>query len=151
MKPILTLPIKPTPLVAMERPFFSGSVPLPPSVNASYKIVQFSNYHRRIGPTPELETFKLEASLWLKRHAEIDKEVLEAIQSTDEHTPLACEVRAYFVTEWKRDLDGILKASIDAAFDYLGLNDRLIVDLHARKLIDRANPRVELELRCIAR
>lgn len=160
MNPIVSLPIKNTDDQPTERLFFVGSVPLPPSVNASYQVIKVKVLDKktgrhvikhRIGPTPDLEAFKLQADSWLKRHAPVDKEVLETIQHANEHTPLDCVIRGYFVTMWKRDLDGIIKASVDALFAHIGLDDRLVVHYDVTKLVDRDNPRVEIELRLLAR
>ncbi len=54
-------------------------------------------------------------------------------------------------TEWKRDLDGVFKFAIDAAFNKMGLNDNLVVSIEAEKLVDASDPRVEIEVRCVVR
>jgi Holliday junction resolvase RusA-like endonuclease len=47
------------------------------------------------------------------------------------------------------DVDAGEKAAIDAVFHYLTLNDNLVVDKHTTKEVDREDPRVEVELRCV--
>lgn len=129
-----------------ETPFFIGSMWLPPSVNGSYQIIKASNGHATIGATPELEQFKEAAALTLTR-ATCDQAALQTIlaaKAKHKHIPLAVHLDAYFSTMWKRDLDGVFKAAIDAAFTSLGLNDNLMVRFSSDKLVDASNPRVEI-------
>lgn len=134
-----------------ETPFFTGSMWLPPSVNASYQVVKASNGHATFGATPALEQFKQEAALTLNQ-ATCDQAALQTIlaaKAKRKHIPLAVHLDVYFSTMWKRDLDGVFKAAIDAAFTHLGLNDNLIVQFSSNKLVDATNPRVEISLALI--
>lgn len=148
VKPLDT---RPQPLL----PFFVARMPLPPGVNASYKIVKLFNSENgissmRLGPTPELEEFK-ESSGWeLKVAPTCDWLVVEAIKTSKKvKVPLAVKVRFYFPTLWRCDVDGGEKHAIDAAFRHLGLNDNLILDLHVTKDADREDPRCEIEICCL--
>lgn len=119
----------------------SAILPLPPGINASYK----SGKGRFYG-SPELAYFKAEAYAVLRQQAIVDWMAISVIQKSKKKTPLTISINFYFPTLWKRDIDGGEKAVIDAAFDYIGLNDNLIVDKHTRKFVDRENPRCEIAL-----
>jgi Holliday junction resolvase RusA-like endonuclease len=134
------------------RPFFTGTVPVPPSVNAAYQIVQMREGSRvtgvRIGSTDALEQFKKDAALMLTQGYH-NWSLINAIRQSKIKTPLVVRLQAYFSSEWKRDLDGIIKYTIDAAFERLELNDNLVVKVEAEKLVDPREPRVEIEIRCV--
>ena len=135
-----------------EEPFFSGILPLPPSINRSYK----SFYNAKTGKsafagTATARNFKKSASNTLKS-AEVDWKTVEAIQAAKQkkkQIPLEMTLHFYFEHMWMRDIDSGLKAATDAAFKYLKLNDNLIIDLHIKKRMDKSNPRVEVSI-CIA-
>lgn len=128
------------------QPFFRGSVPLPPSVNQAYKVISVHGCNR-IGPSQDLEDFKEWAALSLKSDQTfLDQQVLNAIKSTREKTPLWVSTRGYFETMWRRDLDGIIKFVVDAAFAHIHMNDNLVVHVEADKFVDRENPRVEVAI-----
>jgi crossover junction endodeoxyribonuclease RusA len=55
----------------------------------------------------------------------------------------------HFETPYRRDLDGGLKIALDAVCEALGVDDRMVVDLHLTKQIDPLAPRLELELEVI--
>lgn len=146
------------------KPFFTATLPLPPSVNESYKIVrvprkQSSNrltprifaegeYAQRLGATAKLEAFKSEAA-YLLRNAKVNHTILETLQlSKRKKTPLSVHIQFYFPTLWKKDVDGGIKPVQDACFKYLGLNDTLATCVSACKFVDRENPRCEIEISC---
>lgn len=124
--------------------FFRGTMSLPPSINAAYKIVHIGQCER-IGPTQKLEDFKEQAA-WELKTAYIDEAVLKSIQRSRVKIPLAVILRVYFPTMWKCDLDDVLKFAIDAAFLRCGLNDNQVVHIDADKFADREHPRVEIEI-----
>lgn len=129
-------------------PFFRGEVPLPPSTNKAYTIIYIGD-QPRIGPSSELKQFKKDAASTLLQ-ADIDQQALLAIREAKCKVPLAVGLTAYFETMWRRDLDGIIKFSIDAVFEFIGLNDRLVVELdNPKKLVDRTHPRVEVTIRTV--
>lgn len=60
---------------------------------------------------------------------------------------LAVRIEAYPPDRRKRDLANLEKLAIDAVFNYLGLDDSLIDDLHLiRRDLDRPNGRIELTI-----
>jgi len=125
---------------------FSGVMPLPPGINQSYKVVCVPVRRRivhRIGPTPELEQFKQEAAYTLKK-SYLDKATLQIVQTARKKTPLVVTLTFFFSTLWKRDVDGGIKAAMDAAFKHIGLNDNLVVEVNTKKRVDADNPRCEI-------
>lgn len=155
-------PITPIPpALRPNLPFFSGSMPLPPSVDDAYQVVKVYVTDRsgnrvlkhRIGPSEALESFKEQAA-WTLKQATIDYRVVEAIKASNVRrvkTPLAVHLSVYFATPWRRDLDGPIKYAIDAAFQQIGLNDNLICHIDdIDKQVDHRNPRVEIEIRCLS-
>jgi Holliday junction resolvase RusA-like endonuclease len=146
--------IKPLAMPAKLLPFFKGSMPLPPSVDNAYKRVTIRTQNgkivNRLGATPALEQFKADAALMLTQ-AHADWRLINAIRESKVKVPLAVQLQVYFSTEWKRDLDGVFKFAIDAAFLRMQLNDNLIIHIEAEKLVDVVEPRVEIEVRCVVR
>jgi crossover junction endodeoxyribonuclease RusA len=61
--------------------------------------------------------------------------------------PLALDLRFYFVSGLRRDIDGGLKITQDAVCEALGINDNRIIEVILRKDIDAEAPRMELSLR----
>jgi Holliday junction resolvase RusA-like endonuclease len=125
---------------------------LPPGINRSYKIASISPKHkpsyRRLCATQELATFK-ESALYELSRASVDWRIVEAIRTSSVKVPLALTIRFYFPTLWRRDIDGGVKAVQDSVFQYLALNDNLIVEKYVSKAADPECPRVEIELRCV--
>jgi len=131
-------------------PFFRGVVPLPPSTNMGYKVIMTAE-STRVGPTAALQQFKHDSMLMLSQ-AYYDWSLINAIRDSKKKTPLAVRLHAYMQSEWKRDLDGVIKYVIDAVFDRMQLNDNQVVLLIAEKHVDQiGDPRVELEVRCFLR
>jgi Holliday junction resolvase RusA-like endonuclease len=129
---------------------FRGRLPLPPGINQSYKPVHIARRDGReysgIGSTRELLQFKKDAAKELLQ-AEVDWQQVDHIRASRRHKiPLACEVIFFFKTMWKRDIDGGEKHCIDAVFEYLKLNDNLLVDLHMKKLIDPNDPHTDVHI-----
>jgi Holliday junction resolvase RusA-like endonuclease len=117
----------------------SAVLPLPPGINASYKSGKGKFYG-----SPELVSFKDEAYYALRACGGLVWPLIHEVQASKKKIPLAVSIVFYFPTLWKRDIDGGEKAAIDAVFNYIGLNDNLIVDKHTRKMVDRSNPRCEI-------
>lgn len=145
-------PMTPIPPVPKTWPFFRGVMPLPPSVNHMYRVGRVRE-RACIIPAPELERFKRDAAILMARSSRsyVDWRVVEAVRTGRQKTPLAVKLDAYFPTEWKRDLDNVIKPAIDAAYEFLSLNDNLNLDIHARKFVDAEDPRIEIEVRCLTR
>jgi Holliday junction resolvase RusA-like endonuclease len=117
----------------------SATLPLPPGINASYK----SGRGRFYG-SDELHCFKEEAYYALKQRGTFDWILIHEMLYGKKKIPLSATINFYYPTLWKRDIDGGEKATIDAVFSYIGLNDNLIVEKWTRKLVDRDNPRCEI-------
>lgn len=143
------------PTAPAQRPFFSGRMPVPPSVNMAYQIIRDRDTHDRVrgvrvGPTPALEQFKRDAAMMLSQGYH-DWSLINAIRESKRKVPLKVKIEVYFATEWKRDLDGGLKYAIDAAFERIQLNDNLVVSMQADKYVDQVEPRVEIEISVVVR
>jgi Holliday junction resolvase RusA-like endonuclease len=139
--------IEPKPLQA----FFAGYMDLPPGINASYKRVTIHTKDgetiQRLGATDELETFKDSASKQLSQGYH-DWSLINAIRQSKRKVPLRVDLHFFFKTLWKCDIDGGIKACLDATFARLDLNDNLIIDLHVSKRVDDARQRAEIEVYC---
>lgn len=124
-------------------PFVVTTLPLSPSVNGSYK----TNGNAQFYASEDLKQFKQDApiALYLDRRS-WDWDTICAINASKVKIPLTLVMDFYFKTPWLRDLSGPIKATEDALFEYIGLNDRLVVDLHAEKFVDKENPRCEISL-----
>jgi Holliday junction resolvase RusA-like endonuclease len=139
-----------------SKPFFSGRMPLPPGINQSYRNVSVrrrnGRTYNRIAGTGVLNQFKENAEKELLA-AHCDVEVIKAIWAAylrKEYTPLVVSIRFYFAEMWQRDVDGGIKHVIDAAFDTMGLNDRLIVWIHdVTKAVNPADPHAEIDVCCL--
>lgn len=133
-------------------PFFSVTVPIAPSVNGSYKVIELrgknGQTYRRLGSTKEHRAFKKQAEIDMLTST-LRVPVLTAIQEIYDkkgHVPLACDIVIYYEYLWKRDIDGPEKSTIDAVFKFLELNDNLIVYKTCLKTVDKLNPRVMFSL-----
>ena len=116
-------------------------LPIPPSINHHYATVNGRRVLSAAG-----RRFKAlvgqEVLCALSKHA--GGRGLLAGQS---NAPLALNLRFYFVSELRRDIDGGLKITQDAVCEALGINDNRIVEVTLRKDRDAAAPRMELALR----
>jgi crossover junction endodeoxyribonuclease RusA len=118
-------------------------LPLPPGVNNQYVSVG-----RRRVLSADAKAFKRDA-----------KKAIEQARSSGVITPaheaalagsfLGVYLTFFFETPMRRDLDGGLKIALDALCGALGLDDRMVVDLHLTKRIDPLQPRLEVELEAI--
>jgi Holliday junction resolvase RusA-like endonuclease len=143
------------PTIQCSSPFFSGRMPLPPGINHSYR-----PDGRSIRATRALRQFKRDAALTLAntdttyRDWEVIQKIREAVTNPPhKHTPIAMRIRIFSKTLWRYDIDGLEKAVIDAVFERIELAryDNLIVNKLTTKEIDRSDPRIEVELRCIVK
>jgi len=130
-----------------QQPFFSGVMPLPPSINDAYQIITYKG-GKRIGPSSDLQQFKNDAALMLTQ-AEANWSLINAIRDSKRKVPLAVEIRVYFRSQWKQDLDDVLKFIIDAAFTRIQLNDNQVIELHSIKEVDPIEPRATIEIKCV--
>ena len=118
-------------------------LPLPPSINHQYATVQGRRVLSSAG-----RRFK----------TQVGQEVLCALagrrpehlwRKTLNGASLALDLRFFFVSGLRRDIDGGLKITQDAVCEALGINDNRIVEVTLRKETDVAAPRMELSLRAV--
>jgi hypothetical protein len=128
--------------------FFSSSLPLPPSINYAYQIVRSRRGTMRRVATSTLRRFKWEALAWLVRASICNEDVMRTLYGQHGKFPLGVELRFYLPYLWRQELDDPVRAALDAAFDYLGLNDSQVVDLRVQKFLDASNPHAEIEISC---
>ena len=116
-------------------------LPIPPSINHHYATVN----GRRV-LSAEGRRFK----------TLVGREVICALAkrkagrrflAVQNNSPLALDLRFYFASELRRDIDGGLKITQDAVCEALGINDNRIVEVTLRKDRDAVTPRMELALR----
>jgi crossover junction endodeoxyribonuclease RusA len=117
------------------------TLPLPPSINHQYATVQgrrvLSAAGRRFKSQVGQEVLYLLAR---RRSASRSLQTLDGLR-------LALDLRFYFVSILRRDIDGGLKITQDALCEALGINDNRIVEVNLRKNIDTSAPRMEVSLR----
>lgn len=109
-----------------------------PSKSNSYKVITI-NGHGSIGKTDKLEAYERSFYLQCKhRGLKIDR-------------PFKLYVDVYYDSN-RPDLDNGLKVILDC-LQYAGVikNDRSCIEIFARKLVDKTNPRVEIALHVIER
>jgi Holliday junction resolvase RusA-like endonuclease len=132
-------------------------LPLPPGINASYKIARIGHTHR-LCATSELEAFKLQSRVALNRQRDkINWDYVQKIARSKQKIPLGMQITFFYPTLWLHDIDGGVKAVQDALFNHINekllvfnhdlkLNDNQIVDQHISKHANRENPHVEVKL-----
>jgi len=117
------------------------TLPLPPSINHQYATVQgrrvLSSAGRRFKSHVGQEVLYLLAR----------RRSTSALVLTLPGLRLALDLRFYFVSILRRDIDGGLKITQDALCEALGINDNRIVEVSLRKNVDTAAPRMEVSLR----
>lgn len=109
-----------------------------PSKSNSYKVITI-NGHGSIGKTDKLEAYERSFYLQCKhRGLKIDR-------------PFKLFVDVYHTSN-RPDLDNAFKVILDC-LQYAGVikNDRDCIEIFARKLVDKTNPRVEIALHVIER
>lgn len=119
-------------------------LPLPPGVNNQYVTAG----RRRVLSEPA-KAFNRDVKKIIER-ARLDGTISPALETIFAKSLLGVYLVFYFETPLRRDLDGGLKITLDAVCGALGLDDRMVVDLHLTKQIDPRRPRLELELEVIS-
>jgi crossover junction endodeoxyribonuclease RusA len=118
-------------------------LPLPPSINHQYATVQGRRVLSSAG-----RRFKVHVGqelLCLLAHRRSPTSTIRV----PERIGLALDLRFYFVSALRRDIDGGLKITQDALCEALGINDNRIVEVSLRKDVDAVAPRMELSLRAV--
>lgn len=105
----------------------------PPSKSNAYKIITIAG-HSSLGKTKATKAY--EQSFYMQcpmRGAMLDKRF-----------KMQCDV--YFASD-RPDLDNALKVLLDCLQSCKAIkNDRLCAEIHARKLIDKTDPRIVVEI-----
>ena len=105
----------------------------PPSKANSYKIITICG-HSRLGKTSAMEDYEQNFFMQCSLRK---KGICKRFKLT---------VDVYFGSD-RPDLDNSLKIILDCLQSCGAIkNDRLCAEIHARKLIDKLNPRIEFEL-----
>ncbi len=119
------------------------TLPLPPSINNQYVTVG-----RRRVLSKEARTYKSD----IKKH--IDRlrtaaRIPVAVEDDLRKSLLGVYITMHFETPFRRDLDGGLKIALDSVCTALGIDDRMVVDLHLVKQMDTLNPHMDMEIEAI--
>ena len=126
-------------------PLLRATLTLPPGVNSSYKIVRVrtktGQMKHRLAATKILEQFKKDARELLP-FAKKNRDAIDKARETK--AGLKVHICFYYPDKRRRDVDGNIKALLDACFAFMDLDDTLVVELYAMKAIDRGNPRCEI-------
>jgi crossover junction endodeoxyribonuclease RusA len=117
------------------------TLPLPPSINHQYATVQgrrvLSSAGRRFKSHVGQEVLCLLAR----------QRITFPLKGALDIPRFALDLRFYFMSVMRRDIDGGLKITQDALCEALGINDNRIVEVSLRKDVDATAPRMELSLR----
>lgn len=99
-----------------------------PSKSNSYKIITISG-HASLAKQPPLRRYERDFALQCPLRGE------------DLQRRFRLDIDVYFASD-RNDLDNALKAVLDCLQGCQAIhNDRLCVEIHARKLVDKTNPR----------
>lgn len=108
-----------------ERFTIHGAVP---SKSNSYKIITISG-HASLAKQPPLRRYERDFALQCPLRGE------------DLQRRFRLDIDVYFASD-RNDLDNALKAVLDCLQGCKAIrNDRLCLEIHARKLVDKSNPR----------
>jgi crossover junction endodeoxyribonuclease RusA len=120
------------------------TIPLSPGINRQYATVG----KRRVLTAPA-KAFKRDVKKLIDR-ARLDGSISLDLERALQSSLLGVYLTFYFETPHRRDLDGGLKITLDAICVALGLDDRMVVDLHLTKRIDPLHPHIDVEIESIA-
>jgi crossover junction endodeoxyribonuclease RusA len=137
--------LRPTPLQNLSSmdPFLSLALPLPPSINHQYATVQGRRVLSSAGRRFKNQVGQEMLCILAKRGSAV------SLTQTLDGCSFALDLRFYFVSALRRDIDGGLKITQDAVCEALGINDNRIVEVTLRKEMDPATPRMILSLRVV--
>lgn len=125
-------------------PTLSLNLPLPPSINSQYVTVG-----RRRVLSKEAKTYKSDVRKHIDR-LRTSGQISVTLEHELRSALLGVYITFHFETPFRRDLDGGLKIALDSVAEALGIDDRMVVDLHLVKQMDSLNPRMEMEIETIA-
>ncbi len=115
-------------------------LPIPPSINHHYATVNGRRVLSAAGRRFKILVGQEVICALAKRSG-------RRFRAVQNGNPLALDLRFYFASELRRDIDGGLKITQDAVCEALGINDNRIVEVTLRKERDAVTPRMELALR----
>lgn len=135
-------------MVGQQRRAATGSatqlcftLPMPPSINEQY----YTDKQGRRRLTPGALRYKTEVQRTL--HSLISQDILnETLLAHLRKGYLAVLIECFFETPMRRDLDGVVKITIDAICQELDINDNRVVDLHLSKRIRPLDPHLYIEI-----
>jgi len=140
----------PSTLITRTHPLFLVSLPiLPPGINRTYMP---ATSEPGLKHTKAAQQFKKDVALLLSQWSVYNQPLIETLKHNKRRrrkTPLAVSIDFYLLYLWTRDVDGGIKAVLDETFHYIGLDDRLVVDLHVTKALDKENPRTVVSICCL--
>jgi Endodeoxyribonuclease RusA. len=124
-------------------PFFVAELPISPGTNSSYETVNYitgdDRLIRRPGATKALKQFKKDAVLLLiSQRSRQNWTIINDIVNKKRkkiHVFLKAMMIFHVKSVLMKDLDGLVKATQDAACKFMKINDNLIVDLHVIKTL----------------
>ena len=139
----------PTAIDIELEPFFTARLPLPPSINRTYRPVRHGRGGMRMALSEEAALFKQEAAYMLS-NPQCDWDGVNALREAQGklYVPLEVRMTFYFASD-KRDEDSGVKIAQDVIFKRLDLDDRTVKRLIVEKEVDEKNPRVEVAIRCL--
>jgi crossover junction endodeoxyribonuclease RusA len=120
------------------------TLPLPPSINSQYVTVG-----RRRVLSKNAKSFKNDVRKQIER-LRSSGQIPAALETEFRGSLIGAYLTFHFETPFRRDLDGGLKIALDAVSEALGIDDRMVVDLHLVKQMDTLHPRLEMELEMIS-
>jgi crossover junction endodeoxyribonuclease RusA len=120
------------------------TLPLPPSINSQYVTVG-----RRRVLSKEAKSFKADVKKLIDR-LRSSGQIPPDLEAAFQRSLIGAYLTFHFETPFRRDLDGGLKIALDAVSEALGIDDRMVVDLHLVKQMDTLHPRLEMELETIS-
>lgn len=117
------------------------TLPMPPSINEQY----YTDKQGRRRLTPGALRYKTEVQRTL--HALIAQGILyDTLLTHLRKGYLAVFIECFFETPMRRDLDGVIKITLDAICQELDINDNRVVDLHLSKRIRPLDPHLAIEI-----
>lgn len=119
------------------------TLPLPPSINSQYVTVG-----RKRVLSKEAKTYKADVRKQIGR-LRTSGQIPITLENDLRKSLLGVYITFHFETPFRRDLDGGLKIALDSVAEALGVDDRMVVDLHLVKQMDTLNPRMDMEIETI--
>lgn len=116
-------------------------LPIPPSINHAYRNFMHPSGRRMRVPTAEAERFKSEAGWTAKAWRQHTGQVM-----VPSDKKVAVRIWYYWANARRRDTDNPLKLLQDSLTGILWEDDRSVLPQVMDFTVDRANPRVEIEL-----